>query len=81
MNFGKFEEDIMAKISVKLEAFYESERNDIIEVEISEKELDALKGIGKKEISTEDVVEPGLRARPRVYCRASWPEPRHRPRK
>lgn len=76
MNFGKFEEDIMAKISVKLEAFYESERNDIIEVEISEKELDALKGIGKKEISTEDVAEPSLRARPRVYCRASWPGPR-----
>lgn len=49
MNFGKFEENTMAKISVKLDAFYESERNDIIEVEISEKELDALKGIGKKE--------------------------------
>jgi hypothetical protein len=25
MNFGKFEEDIMVKISVKLEAFYESD--------------------------------------------------------
>ena len=47
----------MAKINVKLDAFYESERNKIIEVEIEEKELDALKGIGKKEISTEDVVE------------------------
>jgi hypothetical protein len=51
----------MAKISVKLDAFYESERNDIIEVEISEKQLDALKGIGEKEISTEDVAEPGPR--------------------
>ena len=68
MNFGKFEEDIMAKISVKLDAFYESERNKIIEVEIEEKELDALKGIGEKEISTEDVAEPGMRTRPRVYC-------------
>lgn len=76
MNFGKFEEDIMVKICVELDAFYESERNDIIEVEISEKQLDALKGIGKKEISTEDVAEPSLRARPRVYCRASWPGPR-----
>ena len=31
----------MAKINVKLDAFYESERNKIIEVEIEEKELDA----------------------------------------
>ena len=66
----------MAKISVKPDTFYESERNDIIEVEISEKQLDALKGIGKKEISTEDIAEPGMRARPRVYRRASWPGPR-----
>ena len=41
MNFGKFEENTMAKINVKLDAFYESERNKIIEVEIEEKELDA----------------------------------------
>ena len=47
----------MTKITVKLDAFYESEHNEIIEVEISEKELDTLKGISKKEISSEDVVE------------------------
>lgn len=54
----------MTKITVKLEAFYgygcggcSHGSNEIIEVEISEKELDALKGIGEKEISTEDVVE------------------------
>lgn len=54
----------MTKITVKLDAFYgygcggcSHGSNKIIEVEISEKELDALKGIGEKEISTEDVVE------------------------
>lgn len=54
----------MAKITVDLEAFYGYGcgfqgygSDDTIEIEVSDKELEALKGFGKDEITAEDVVE------------------------
>lgn len=53
----------MAKIKVELEAFYgyscgfqSHGSNETVEIEISDNELDALKKLGKEQISTEDVV-------------------------
>ena len=53
----------MAKIKVELEAFYgyscgfqSHGSNETVELEISENELDALKKLGKEQITAEDIV-------------------------
>lgn len=54
----------MAKITVELEAFYgyscgfqSHGSNETVELEISDKELDALKKLGKEQITAEDIVD------------------------
>ena len=54
----------MAKISVELEAFYgyscgfqSHGSNETVELEISDNELDALKKLGKEQITAEDIVD------------------------
>ena len=54
----------MAKITVELEAFYgyscgfqSHGSNETVELEISDNELDALKKLGKKQITAEDIVD------------------------
>ena len=54
----------MAKITFELEAFYgyscgfqSHGRNETVELEISDNELDALKKLGKEQITAEDIVD------------------------
>ena len=54
----------MAKITVELEAFYgyscgfqSHGSNETVELEISDDELDALKKLGKEQITAEDIVD------------------------
>ena len=53
----------MAKITVELEAFYgyscgfqSHGSNETVELEVSDSELDALKKLGKEQITAEDIV-------------------------